>query len=40
VVSERGLKEGTLEVQGRREPQATPVALDQVVGTLKARLAA
>src|SRR4051812_41134238 len=40
VISERGLKEGTLEVQGRREEKATGVALSEVVSTLKARLTA
>ena len=40
VISERGLKEGALEVQGRRESQATAVAPASVVQALKARLAA
>ncbi len=40
VISDRGLKAGTLEVQGRREAAATPVALADVVATVKARLSA
>jgi len=40
VVSERGLKEGRLEVQGRREAQAQAVPLDEVAGFVKGRLAA
>ena len=40
VISDRGLKAGTLEVQGRRDMQATPTALADVVSTVKARLAA
>ena len=40
VISERGLKAGTLEVQGRRESAATAVPLAEVVATVKARLAA
>jgi prolyl-tRNA synthetase len=39
VISERGLKEGALEVQGRREEKAGAVALADVVASLKARLA-
>ena len=40
VISDRGLKAGTLEVQGRRDAAATPVALAEVVATVKARLSA
>ena len=40
VISDRGLKAGTLEVQGRRESAATAVPLAEVVATVKARLAA
>jgi prolyl-tRNA synthetase len=40
VISERGLKEGQLEVQGRREAQASSVPLAEVAGFLKGRLAA
>ena len=40
VVSDRGLKAGTLEVQGRRESAATAVPLTDVVALVKARLAA
>jgi prolyl-tRNA synthetase len=39
VISERGLKAGTLELQGRRETAASAVALADVVATVKARLA-
>ena len=39
VISDRGLKAGTLEVQGRREAAATAVALADVVATVKAHLA-
>jgi prolyl-tRNA synthetase len=40
VVSERGLKEGRLEVQGRRDAQAQSVALAEVAAFVKGRLAA
>ena len=40
VISERGLKEGRLEVQGRREDQATNVPLAEVAASVKGRLAA
>jgi prolyl-tRNA synthetase len=40
VISERGLKEGRLEVQGRREAQASSVPLAEVAALLKERLAA
>ena len=40
VISERGLKEGCLEVQGRREAQAGSVPLAEVTAFVKARLAA
>jgi prolyl-tRNA synthetase len=40
VISERGLKAGTLEVQGRRESTASAVALADVVAVVKARLGA
>jgi prolyl-tRNA synthetase len=40
VVSDRGLKAGTLEVQGRREVSATPVPLAEVVAFVKGRLSA
>jgi prolyl-tRNA synthetase len=40
VISDRALKAGTLEVQGRRDAAATPVALADVVSTMKARLQA
>jgi prolyl-tRNA synthetase len=38
VLSDRGLKAGTAEVQGRREDTATAVALAQVATFVKARL--
>ena len=40
VISERGLKEGRLEVQGRREAQASGVPLAEVATAVKARLSA
>jgi prolyl-tRNA synthetase len=40
VISERALKEGLLEVQGRRETQASRVPVADVAAHLKARLAA
>jgi prolyl-tRNA synthetase len=40
VLSDRGLKAGTVELQGRREAAATVLPLVDVVATLKARLAA
>jgi prolyl-tRNA synthetase len=40
VISDRGLKAGTLEVQGRREAAATAVAVAEVGAFVKGRLAA
>ncbi|MFC3109104.1 proline--tRNA ligase [Undibacterium arcticum] len=40
VIGERGLKEGNLEYQGRRDAAATPVALDAMVEFVSAKLAA
>jgi prolyl-tRNA synthetase len=40
VVSERGLKEGRLEVQGRRDAQASSVPLAELGAYMKARLGA
>ena len=40
VISERGLKEGHLEVQGRREAQSSSVPLGEVAALIKERLAA
>ncbi|MEP6503622.1 MAG: proline--tRNA ligase [Betaproteobacteria bacterium] len=40
VISDRGLKEGQLEVQGRREDKASSVAVADIVADLRARLAA
>jgi len=40
VISDRGLKEGQLEVQGRREDKASSVAVAEVVAELRRRLAA
>jgi prolyl-tRNA synthetase len=39
VVSDRGLKAGTVEVQGRREAAATAVPLAEAAAFLKGRLA-
>ncbi|HSC80756.1 MAG TPA: proline--tRNA ligase [Chitinolyticbacter sp.] len=38
VLSDRGLKEGQVEYQGRRETEATKMALSEVVTQLRARL--
>jgi prolyl-tRNA synthetase len=38
VVSDRGLKAGTVELQGRREPAATVMPLADVVASVKGRL--
>jgi prolyl-tRNA synthetase len=40
VISDRALKEGLLEVQGRRDAEAAKVATADVLATLQARLAA
>jgi prolyl-tRNA synthetase len=40
VVSERGLKAGTVEVQGRRDATATAAPLAEAVASVKGRLAA
>jgi prolyl-tRNA synthetase len=40
VISERGLKEGQLEVQGRRDAEASKVPVAEVGAFVKARLAA
>jgi prolyl-tRNA synthetase len=39
VISDRGLKEGKVEYQGRRDAQATPVAAAEAFGFLKGKLA-
>ena len=40
VISDRGLKAGTVELQGRREAAASVVPLAEVAPLLKARLRA
>ena len=40
VISERGLKDGQVEYQGRRDAQASSLALVDVLATLKAKLQA
>jgi prolyl-tRNA synthetase len=40
VLSDRGLKEGKVEYQGRRDPEATAMALADVLPFVKAKLAA
>ena len=40
VISDRALKDGALEVQGRRDEKASAIALADVVGELQKRLAA
>lgn len=38
VIGERGLKEGNLEYQGRRDAEASSVAVGEMVGFIKAKL--
>jgi prolyl-tRNA synthetase len=40
VLSERGLKEGQIEYQGRRDPAATAVPLESALSFVKDKLAA
>jgi prolyl-tRNA synthetase len=40
VISDRGLKAGTVELQGRREAQATTAPLAEAAALVKERLAA
>ncbi len=40
VISDRGLKEGQLEVQGRRDAEASKVAVAEVLAQVRTRLAA
>ena len=40
VISDRGLKAGTVELQGRREDQASVVPLAQAAALVKGRLTA
>jgi prolyl-tRNA synthetase len=40
VISDRGLKEGKLEYQGRRDAQASPLAVTDALGQIKAKLSA
>ncbi|MDO9420692.1 MAG: proline--tRNA ligase [Herminiimonas sp.] len=40
VIGDRGLKEGKLEYQGRRDTEATAVALDEMLAFIKAKLVA
>jgi prolyl-tRNA synthetase len=40
VVSERGLKQGKFEYQGRRDEASTPVAVDDLAGFVKAKVCA
>ena len=40
VLSDRGLKEGKVEYQGRRDAQATSLPLADVMALLKAKLGA
>jgi prolyl-tRNA synthetase len=40
VISDRGLKDGKLEYQGRRDAQATAVGVDQIVAFVEGRLSA
>jgi prolyl-tRNA synthetase len=38
VIGERGLKEGNLEYQGRRDPEATAVPAADMVAFIKGKL--
>jgi prolyl-tRNA synthetase len=38
VIGERGLKEGNLEYQGRRDTEATPVPLADIVAFIKGKV--
>jgi prolyl-tRNA synthetase len=38
VIGDRGLKEGNLEYQGRRDTEATNVPLADIVAFIKARV--
>ncbi|MDB5758489.1 MAG: proline--tRNA ligase, partial [Burkholderia sp.] len=40
VIGERGLKEGSLEYQGRRDAAATPVALAEMADFIRGKLQA
>jgi prolyl-tRNA synthetase len=40
VISERGLKDGKVEYQGRRDAQATPLEAGEALGVLKGKLRA
>ena len=40
VISDRGLKDGKVEYQGRRDAQATPLAADEVLAFVRARVGA
>ena len=39
VIGERGLKEGKLEYQGRRDTEATGVAPDEIVAFIQGKMA-
>jgi prolyl-tRNA synthetase len=39
TIGDRGLKEGRVEYQGRRETAATPVAVGEIQGFLRGKLA-
>ena len=38
TIGDRGLKEGKVEYQGRRDATATPVAIAEVAGFVRGRL--
>jgi len=40
TLGDRGLKEGKVEYQGRRDAAATPVPVDEIVGYIRSRLSA
>jgi len=40
TIGDRGLKEGRVEYQARRDTQAVPVAVDEIAAFVRGRLAA
>jgi prolyl-tRNA synthetase len=40
TIGDRGLKDGRVEYQGRRDSEATPVAVDAIAALIRERLAA
>jgi prolyl-tRNA synthetase len=40
VISDRGLKDGKVEYQGRRDAQATPISASEIAAFVKGKLRA